>query len=148
LLNLAVIVAVIAVRMMQVAVHQVVHVIAMRDGLVPATRSVLVALVVTAAVMARSASRGVGAADRQRMFLDRVAVLVVQMAVVQAIDVPFVDDPRVPAVGAVRVRVPFMVFRHRQSSPSRVGRAEPSCNSSACPRVLNQFGNVAICENR
>jgi hypothetical protein len=56
-LDLAVVVAVVAVRVVQVAVHQVIDVVAVRHGLVAAARAVLVALVVLAAGVLRRAGR-------------------------------------------------------------------------------------------
>ena len=56
-LHLAVVVAVVAVRVVQVAVHQVIDVVAVRHRLVAAARAVAVALVVLAAVVAAACSR-------------------------------------------------------------------------------------------
>ena len=64
-LNRPVIVAVVAVRIVQVAVYQVVGMVAVRDGLVAAAGAMLVTFLVTAAIMTWRASRWVGCADRQ-----------------------------------------------------------------------------------
>jgi hypothetical protein len=113
-----VVVAVIAVRMVKVIVHQIIDVVAVGDCLVSAVRSMFVSLLVRPAVVARRAGRRVRRADRHGMFLDLAAILVVQVAVMQVIDVSIVLDGRVPAVGAVLMGVAFVVRRHVQSFPS------------------------------
>ena len=67
---------------------------------------------VAGTVVVGRAARGVGRADREGVLLDLAAVLVVQMAVVQVIDVPLVHDGRVAAVGTVLVGVVFVMRRH------------------------------------
>lgn len=99
------IVAVIAVRMVQVAVHQVIDMIAVRNCLVAAAGAVPVAFFVMAAVMTRRATGRVRAADCQGMLLDAAGSHVVQMPVVQVIDVAFVPDRRVTAARAVLMSV-------------------------------------------
>jgi hypothetical protein len=97
------VVAVIAVGMVQVALDQVIEVIAVRHRLVAAPRTVSVAGLV-ALVVAGCAALGVLRADLQRVFLhQRGADRMVQVAVVQVIDVPLVLDGDVAAAGAVLV---------------------------------------------
>ena len=72
-----VLVYVIAMRMVQVPVHQVVGVVAVGNGRVAAVRAVLVGFLVTAAVVAWRACGRVRRADCQGMFLDLAAALVV-----------------------------------------------------------------------
>jgi hypothetical protein len=96
----AVIVAMIAVGMMQVPLDQKVDVVAMRDGLVPAAGAVLVA-----ALDVRRAAGRIRRADRDRMLVDVIAVHVMQVAVVQIVDMTLVADRRVPAARAMLVRV-------------------------------------------
>ena len=50
--------------------------------------------------------------DRESVFFDGAAVLVVHVAVVQVIDVAIVQNAGVSAAGTVVVRVTFMVSRH------------------------------------
>jgi hypothetical protein len=107
-----VVVAVVAVRVVQVPVHQVVDVVAVGGCCVAAAGAMLVGFLVTAAVMAWSASGRVRRVDCQGMFLDLAAVLVVQVAVVQVIDVAIMQDGGVPAVRAVLVGVALVVSRH------------------------------------
>jgi hypothetical protein len=78
------VVAMIAVRMMQPSVHEVIDVVAVRDGFVTAPRAVRMPR--TSHV--RRALRRVCLADRQHMLIDVVVMRVVQVAVVQIVDVP------------------------------------------------------------
>ena len=96
------------VRVVEAAVDEVVGVLAVRHGLVAAVGSVnvLTAIVLAVAVV------GELVIDRQRVLINVVAVRLVQVAVVDKVDVTFVDDRRVAAAGAVDVvvifvRVPF-----------------------------------------
>jgi hypothetical protein len=114
-----VIVAVSIVWVVQVAVHQVIGVVAVRHSFVAAARAVLVRLGVSAAVVAGSAIRRVSCVDRQSVLLHPAAGVVVQVAVVEVIDVPFVLDAGVPAAGAVLVRVIRMSGSHRDSPSFR-----------------------------
>jgi hypothetical protein len=107
-----VVVAVIAVRMVQVPIDQVVGVVAVGNGRVAAVRAVLVGFLVTAAVVAWRASGRVRRADRQGMLLDLAGVRVMQMAIVQVIDVAVVQNPGVAAARTVLVRVALVLGRH------------------------------------
>lgn len=111
-LHLTVVVAVIAVRMVQVSVYQVVGVIAVRNSRVAAIRPVLMGFLVTATAMVWRASGRVCRVDGQGMFLDLAAILVMQMAVMQVIDVSLVQDAGMPAIRAVPVRVAFVMSCH------------------------------------
>ena len=79
--------------LLQVAVHQVVGVVAMRHRFVAAAGAVPVSLLVSAAAVARGAGGRVLLRDRQLVLLDDLASYVVQVAVVQVIDVPLVLRP-------------------------------------------------------
>ena len=103
-LHWTVIVAVIAVRMVQMPIHQVVDVIAVRHRRVPAARSVHVARVVAGAVV-RHASVGVGLRDLDAMLVVVIVVRAMQVPVVQVPHMISVPDGDVAAVGAMRVRV-------------------------------------------
>jgi hypothetical protein len=98
-----VVVAVVAVWVVQVAADEVVDVLAVRDRLVTAVGSVLVFGGVLGAVVAGRAVGGVGVADRQRVTLNASLAVVVQLAIMEVIDVIVVADGRVIAVRAVLV---------------------------------------------
>jgi hypothetical protein len=100
-----VVVAVVAVWVVKVTADQIVDVLAVRDPLVPAVRSVLVFILVFGAVVAGRAVGGVGLADRQCVALDAALAVVVQLAVVKVIHVIVVADGAVTAAWAVLVVV-------------------------------------------
>ena len=99
------VVAVVAVRMMQMAIDEVIDVVAMRHRFVAAARAMHVAGFVAVAVMVGGADVRVGGADGDGVFIDVVAVRVVQVAAVQVINVAFVCDGGVTAIRAVLVFV-------------------------------------------
>lgn len=102
------IVAVPIVRVMQMARHQIVDVVAVRDPLVPAGRAVSVGGVVLAAVMLGCAVNRVLRPDLERVLVYVVAVRMVQMPVVQVVHVALVAHGGVTAAGAVLVLVASM----------------------------------------
>src|SRR5262249_45948306 len=97
---------------MQVAVDQVVDVIAVGDGGMAAVGAVLVCFVVAGAGVLRSAVGGIGFVDGESMLLNLVPFDVVQMAVVQVIDVAVVDNAGVATTWAVLVGVSLVMLRH------------------------------------
>jgi hypothetical protein len=114
-----VVVAVVAVGVVQVPVHQVIDVVAVRHRLVAAAGAVAVVLRVLAAVVGGGAARGVVGADRQGVFLHPAGAGVVKVPVVQVIDVALVVNAGVPAPGPVLVvvaRVVRVAVAHAQTS--------------------------------
>ena len=106
-LNGAVVVAVALVGVVQVAVDEVVDVIAVRHRLVAAARAVHVAAVVAGGRL--GVSVGVLSRHLVRVLLDLGAVLVLQVALVQVVDVVTMLDGGVAAAGAVLVGVVAVV---------------------------------------
>jgi hypothetical protein len=98
------IVAVISVGMMEMAAHQIVHMAAVRHGLVPAAWTVLVRSSVPTAAMVGGARVRIRLADRDRVILDPLALLVLEMSVIEVVSVALVLDRGVAAAGAVHVR--------------------------------------------
>ena len=99
----AMIVAVIPVRMMQMTVHQVVYMVPMRYGFVPAARAVDVTWFVTCANVVRRAAHRIGITHVNRVLVYVVSVNVVHVPVMQKVHVVAVFDGRVPAAGTVLV---------------------------------------------
>ena len=95
------VVAVTIVRVVQAAVDQVVDVVAVRHGVVAAA----LAVEVTATVVSSVAAVRVQLVDGKPVLVYVVAVRVVQVAVVEEVDVPVVDDLRMAAPGPVDVVV-------------------------------------------
>jgi hypothetical protein len=104
-----VIVAVVAVGMVEAAINEVIDVIAMRHRLVSATRSVVVPVLVGAGVVRRGAAAGIVCGHFEGVFLDRaIRILVMEVAVVQVIEVIAVTNRGVSASVAVLVVVVFV----------------------------------------
>jgi len=94
---------VVAVRVVQAAVDQVIDVVAVRHLLVAA-------ILVLARTADRRTDGGVGAAHFHDVLVVMVVVRVVQVAIVQVIDVAIVVDARVTAVFIVNMLVVGMDF--------------------------------------
>jgi hypothetical protein len=105
-----VIVAVLAVRMMQVPADHEVGMIAVRHLSVAALRVVLVPAGVVAARVLRRARGRVGAVDADCMLVGVSCMNVVQVSVVQIVGVAIMLDRNVAAAGAVRVRMTGMLL--------------------------------------
>jgi hypothetical protein len=113
-----VIVAVIPMGMMQMAVDQIVDVVAVRDSLVPTSGTMHVRPVMPAAPVPVCTAVGIGSRYLDGVLVDVIAVHMVQMAVVQVVDVIAVADGRVPTGLAVLVRVIRVLdaSAHRETS--------------------------------
>lgn len=97
------VVAVIAVLMVQPALNQMILMIAVRNLLVAAAR-------VIAAARHGFAGLGIGRIDGQLMLVVMAVVLGMQVAIVQVIDVAVMLNARVAAVLAVDVRMRAVSF--------------------------------------
>jgi hypothetical protein len=100
-----VIVAVITVRMVQPAVHEIVDMIAMRDDFMSASRPVLVG----AASFGR-ATRWVFSVDRDDVLIDVIFMHVVKVALMQVVHMALVPDRGVPAVRPMFMSVVLMML--------------------------------------
>lgn len=105
---MAVVVAMVAVFVMQMVPDQVIRVVAVRHRLVAAARTVAMGRVMLSAAMTRRAGIGVGLADLQHVLVHVVAVQEVQVTVVQVADVVAMPDRGVAALGRVQVVMLFM----------------------------------------
>ena len=94
----SVVIAMAIMWVMQPSVHEVIDVITVRHLFVSAARTMRV----RAPGLGRAA-RGVGIANLDNMFVDMISMHVMQMTVVQIIDMPFMANRRMPAVGAMLV---------------------------------------------
>src|ERR1700730_7988202 len=110
----------IAVRMVQPAVDEIVEMVAMRDLFMSAVWTVRMC-----AVDLRRAARGICATDGDDMFVDMILVHVVEMAVVQIVHVAVMANRGVPAIRAMLMRVVGVVFLgasgHQQCSSRVLG---------------------------
>ncbi|AOJ35023.1 hypothetical protein WJ16_26085 [Burkholderia metallica] len=101
------VVAMIAVRVMEMAVDQVVDVIAVRYLLVPAAGAVDMARLMAAAT--RRALVRIVCTDLDRVLVDMIAMRMMQMAIVQIVDVVAVLDCGVSAARAMLMVMVSMV---------------------------------------
>jgi hypothetical protein len=85
--------------------HNVVRVLPMWNCLMAATRTVLMCLLVAAAIMRRRASIRVTGADGDSVLVDVITVGVVHMTIVQVIGMPIMIDCGVPAAGSMLMRM-------------------------------------------
>lgn len=111
--DLAVNVAMTAMRMMQVPVHEVIHMVAVRHALVAATGGVDVRLRVRRAGVAWRALRGIRRAHRQGVLIHMPGMDVVQVPVVEVVHVAVVRDSEVATTRSVVVRVGGMLVMMR-----------------------------------
>ena len=95
----------IAMRMVQVAVDEIVDMVAMRHGLMPAVWAMDMR-----AMDVRRAVHGIPGVDRDDVLVDVIAVHVMQMAVVQIVNMAVMADCGVSALRAMLVRVVGVVL--------------------------------------
>jgi len=98
-----VIVAVAVVRMVQMAIDQIIHMAAVRDGFVAAIRTVDMPGVMAGACVTGRAGVRVGGVDGQIMLVEVVAVGLMEVAVVDVVGVAVMLDGSVAATGSVDV---------------------------------------------
>ena len=102
------VVAVCTVSVMQVPVDQVIHMVAVRHGLVSTAVAVLVACTVGTARVVRGTVRGVCVANRQLVLVHVGRVGVVKMTIVQIVGMAIVAQRQVAAAFPVDVFVTFV----------------------------------------
>ena len=110
------VIAMITMRMMQMAVDQVIDVIAVRYRFVSASGTVDVSRLVAAATVVRCASFRIFRANLQPVLVDVITMWMVQMTIMQIIDVIAVPDSSMAAVGTMLVvmvcMMRFVASRH------------------------------------
>jgi len=132
-----VVVAVAVVRMVEVIADEVVNMVPMRHGLVPAVGTMLVARVVLLASVSRCTRIRIGLTDLDDVFVDMAAMGVMKVPIVQVIDVIAMTDRRMTAAG-IMVMIMFagvlvVAAAHRcalLSSGSRHVGAPGYCNKT------------------
>jgi hypothetical protein len=109
-LELSMVVAVAIVLVMQVAIDQVIDMVAVRDRRVSASRSVHVVGRVGRAGMSAGAGGWVMSRDLQDMLFDHpVECRVMQVSIVEVVDMSIMFDCRMPAVFSVDMVMVFVV---------------------------------------
>jgi hypothetical protein len=91
--------------MMQVAVYEVVGVVAVRNRFMAAFRTMLVAFGMPSTIVLRRAMGRIRTRNREAMFFDAISPNVMKVSIVEVIDVALMLYRRVSAAGAVLVVV-------------------------------------------
>ncbi len=94
-----------AIRVVKMAIHQIVDVVAVGNGLMAAVRTMLVRRIVSVALVPVGAIVWVCGVHFEFMLIDVTVVKRMQMAVMQVIGMVVVDDRGVAAVFAVLMRM-------------------------------------------
>ena len=116
------VVAVVAVRVVQPPVHEVVDVIVVRDRVMATAAAVRVPRFAVGRI---GVARGMRGVDRDRVLVHVVLVRMVQMPFMQVVDVVLVANGRVTAALAMDVRVSVFVnrVRHRTTVAAALAHA-------------------------
>ena len=99
----------IAMRMMQMTIDQIVDVISMRDGLVTATRAMYMVGIVAGTLVTAGAIVRIGLRYLHRMLVTVVSMRMVQMAVNQVVHMVAVLDRDMTAAGTVLMSIIVLV---------------------------------------
>jgi hypothetical protein len=105
------IIAMVVMRVMEVAIDKIVHMLAMRHGFMAAVRPMYMSLRMTRALMFRRTAFGISRGYFYHMLIEMVAVRVMQVPVMQVIDVPVVHDAGMAAFGSMRMSMIFMLWQ-------------------------------------
>jgi hypothetical protein len=131
------VIAMIAVGMVQPSIHEVIDMVPMGHGFVPAGRAVRVR-----ADRLRRALNRIGRVDWDGMLINVTLVRVMQMAIVKIIDMTIMPDRRMPTVWTMHVAMVDMMFlcagSHSLFSFLVLGSRETSGfgRSAACSMTL------------
>jgi hypothetical protein len=106
----AVVIAMALMRMVEMASHEVVRMIAVRNSFMPAARAVTVSGFVTAARVSSGAFRGIVGIHFQLVLVHMIAMHIVHVAIVKETLMPIVHESRVAALISVLMRVSLMSF--------------------------------------
>ena len=111
------IIAMALVRMMEMAIHEIIYMIAMWHGLMSAIGTMLMGRFMRTAVVCGSAGIGIFIRDRDAMLLDLpILTLMMQMAIVEIVRMTVMLNRSVPAVRAMLVVVIVVQMCHESSS--------------------------------
>ena len=99
------VVTMIAVGMVQPSIHEIINVVAMGHGFVPARRAMLV----RAARFCRALHR-IGGIDGHDMLVNMIRMHVMKMAIMEIIDMAIMADRRMPTIGTMLVGVIGMML--------------------------------------
>ena len=136
-MDAAVVVAVVAMRMVEMAIDHIIDVIAVRDLFVSAARAMLMA-----ALDFRRATRRICRINRNHVLVDVIGVDMVQVAVVEIIDMPRVADSGMATICTVLVGVVDVVLFRASSHILDLLCLGQSYLSAACSIALRTNCNT------
>lgn len=99
------VIAMIGMRVMKVALDEIIDVVTMRHRFMAAAAPVLMSGRMPAAAMLRGAGVRMRIVHRDRVLIDVIVVHVMEMSVVQVVDMVAMADGGVAAIGPVLVRM-------------------------------------------
>jgi hypothetical protein len=140
------VVAMITMGMVQPSIHEIIDVVPMGHGFVPAGRPVLVR-----ASRLWRAMHGIDRVDCNCMLINVILVRVMQMAIMKIIDMVIMPDRRMPAVGTMHVAMvtmmllgagshdlfPFFVLGSQEPGGFATREASGFRRSAACSMALS-----------
>lgn len=115
---------------------QIIDMIAVWDRRMPAIRTMLVIRDVRPASVPSRALRRIRRRHRERVLIDVIPMLVMQMPVMKIIDVPLVPHRHMTAIAAMHVRVPFVNLASHQPSIYHTCTVAQVYNRSVNGRLL------------
>ena len=101
----SVIIAMIAMRMVQMPIDQIIYVVTMRNRRMSAARSMSMRRIVSATAMLWRAAHRILFSYFDHVYIDLTTTRIIQMAVVQIVDVTLMANRDVTTVGTVGVRM-------------------------------------------
>ena len=139
----------VAMRVMQVAIHQIVHVVTVRHSRMSTARSVQVIDRVCGAGVLRRAGLGVGCRNGNQVLIHVVAMGMMEMAIVEIVNVSFMQYRHMPALRAVLMIVALMgsfAAVCHVGAPVDGGRMRGSCGHfhGVLQDITDQIFNMAI----
>ncbi|SOD42004.1 hypothetical protein [Nitrosovibrio sp. Nv4] len=105
------IVTVIIVRVMEVSIDKIVDMVAVGDSFMPAIRPMHMLLLMSSAFVRRRATVRISLRYVEYMFIDMAAVLVMQMAIVQIIDMAVMHNTCVVALRPMGMSMIFVLWQ-------------------------------------
>ena len=105
------VIAMTIVRMMEMSIDQIINMVAMRNCLMSTVRPMHMLRRVSGAFMLRRAVLRIGRGYANHMFIDMAFMRIMQMAIVQIINMVFVHDTGVAALGPMRMIMIFVLPR-------------------------------------
>ena len=124
----------IAMLVMQMAVHQITDMVAVRHCFMAASRSMHMSFLVPAAVVVRRAAIGVFIGDFNHMLVHMVLVRVMKVTVMQVVHMVVVLDRRVTAIWTVLMRVGFVMGKIASHSSVSLLQCSHACSMAFVTR--------------